>query len=235
MKVRDGNQESVHYFADETAVREFSQQNSDLNLHGAPGMDGASVAGADVGGAPEGNGEHATPAAPMSRQQGPRRRARLVELYESPAVQKLIDDLARKELHIDHYSAQDQPLFELLEGVGERTVTQPIFSMPEILERIKEHGRRGVQIKRFKGLGEMNAKELFSTTMDPERRKLLRVNLDDNNALKADEMFTVLMGMSSNRAASSSRTTHSTCATSTCELRRWPLTFPRSTPSRSSA
>ena len=109
-------------------------------------------------------------------------------------MQKLIDDLARKELHIDHYSAQDQPLFELLEGAGDRTVAHPIFSMPEILERIKEHGRRGVQIKRFKGLGEMNAKELFSTTMDPERRKLLRVNLDDNNAIKADEMFTVLMG-----------------------------------------
>ena len=51
-----------------------------------------------------------------------------------------------------------------------------------------------MQIKRFKGLGEMNAKELFNTTMDPAKRKLLRVDLNEDNAIKADEMFTILMG-----------------------------------------
>ena len=59
---------------------------------------------------------------------------------------------------------------------------------------IKEIGRRGVQIKRFKGLGEMNAKELFETTMNPERRKFLRVELNDQNVVEADRMFTILMG-----------------------------------------
>jgi DNA gyrase subunit B len=53
-------------------------------------------------------------------------------------------------------------------------------------------GRKGIQIKRFKGLGEMNAKELFETTMNPERRKLLRIEL--TNAVDAEEMFTKLMG-----------------------------------------
>ena len=43
-------------------------------------------------------------------------------------------------------------------------------------------------------MGEMNAKELFSTTMDPVRRKLLRVDLNENNAGEADKMFTILMG-----------------------------------------
>jgi DNA gyrase subunit B len=57
-----------------------------------------------------------------------------------------------------------------------------------------EIGRRGVQIKRFKGLGEMNAKELFNTTMDPEKRKLLKVDLNDDNAVEADQMFSKLMG-----------------------------------------
>jgi DNA gyrase subunit B len=66
--------------------------------------------------------------------------------------------------------------------------------MPEILENIMEIGRRGVQIKRFKGLGEMNAKELFNTTMDPEKRKLLKVDLNDDNAVEADQMFSKLMG-----------------------------------------
>ena len=51
-----------------------------------------------------------------------------------------------------------------------------------------------MQIKRFKGLGEMNAKELFATTMDPEKRKLLRVDLNEDNQIRADEMFNVLMG-----------------------------------------
>jgi DNA gyrase subunit B len=57
-----------------------------------------------------------------------------------------------------------------------------------------EIGRRGVQIKRFKGLGEMNAKELFNTTMDPEKRKLLKVDLNDDNSVEADQMFSKLMG-----------------------------------------
>ncbi|HAO96203.1 MAG TPA: DNA topoisomerase IV subunit B, partial [Verrucomicrobiales bacterium] len=46
----------------------------------------------------------------------------------------------------------------------------------------------------FKGLGEMNAKELYSTTMDPETRQLLRVQLDEDNNLEADRMLDTLMG-----------------------------------------
>ena len=68
------------------------------------------------------------------------------------------------------------------------------FLRSEDPETVKEIGRRGVQIKRFKGLGEMNAKELFSTTMDPTKRKLLQVELNENNAVEADKMFTILMG-----------------------------------------
>src|SRR5439155_80443 len=64
----------------------------------------------------------------------------------------------------------------------------------QIHQKILEIGRRGVQIKRFKGLGEMNAKELFETTMNPEKRKLLKVDLNDDNAVDADKMFTILMG-----------------------------------------
>src|SRR6202022_494957 len=123
-----------------------------------------------------------------------RRRARRVELHESNAVAKVFQELERRGMTIDHYSASDEPLFELIEGEGEKTVVTPIFSIPRILEVIKEIGRRGVQIKRFKGLGEMNAKELFATTMDPVRRKLLRVDLNENNAGEADKTSTILMG-----------------------------------------
>ena len=51
-----------------------------------------------------------------------------------------------------------------------------------------------MRVQRFKGLGEMNAKELYSTTMNPETRQLLRVRYDSDNQDQADTMFDVLMG-----------------------------------------
>lgn len=190
VKVREGNVETVHYFADEAAVRDFSLANRDLNLF-ADQVTAAPEAVATIG---DGATESAAATAVPPPGSGVRRRARLVELYESAAVQRVIDDLAGLGLDIAHYTAQDQPLFELIEGEGERAVVHPLFSVGEILERVKENGRRGVQIKRFKGLGEMNAKELFATTMDPQHRKLLKVDLNETNAIEADKMFTLLMG-----------------------------------------
>ena len=92
------------------------------------------------------------------------------------------------------FSDEDKPLFEIAEGDGENARTHPIFSIPQILDTVIEIGRRGMQIQRFKGLGEMNAKELFTTTMDPTCRKLLRVKLDEDNQVEADRIFTILMG-----------------------------------------
>ncbi|KAB2660901.1 MAG: DNA gyrase subunit B, partial [Verrucomicrobia bacterium] len=84
------------------------------------------------------------------------------------------------------------PLFELVEGEGEREVVRPIFSIADILGAVMGIGKRGIEIKRFKGLGEMNPKELFETTMNPTKRKLLRIELTD--AVEAEAMFTRLMG-----------------------------------------
>jgi len=93
---------------------------------------------------------------------------------------------------VDHYAAQDKPLFELIEGEGERANVLPLFSIPEILSGVKAVGKKGIQMTRFKGLGEMDAKELFETTMNPAKRKLLQIDLTD--AVEAEEMFTRLMG-----------------------------------------
>ncbi|HET9374641.1 MAG TPA: DNA topoisomerase (ATP-hydrolyzing) subunit B [Chthoniobacterales bacterium] len=179
--IREGNQEYVRYFPDEAALTRFADQNRDLNLYDyePDGEEGELPLFA--------NGNGSVP--PHLR-----RRARRVELHESNAVARIFQDLTDRGLQFAHYSAREQPIFELIEGEGDRASTTPLFSIPRILEAVKELGRRGVQIKRFKGLGEMNAKELYATTMDPAHRRLLQVELNENNAVEADKMFTILMG-----------------------------------------
>jgi DNA gyrase subunit B len=185
VKVRDGNEEAVYYFHDEKGVRHFHQENPDLNLFDDDSQQELLPLGTAAG----------APSVVPSRPNGAnRRRGKLVELHESSSIHKIIAELARKGLKVDHYAASDKPIFELIEGEGEKATSHPLFSIPEILHKILEIGRRGVQIKRFKGLGEMNAKELFNTTMDPNKRKLLKVDLNDDNAVDADKMFTILMG-----------------------------------------
>lgn len=171
VKLREGNNETVLYFHTEEELARFGAENPDLGLFGDEEPEGAQ---------------------PEKTRNGPTRRARHVDLHESKAIAELLSKLARKGFSLEHYSAQDKPLFEIVEGEGEKAEVTPLFSIPEILSGIKAVGRRGLQIKRFKGLGEMNPKELFETTMDPQKRKLLRIDLTD--AVEAEEMFTKLMG-----------------------------------------
>ena len=179
VKVRDGNEETVHYFHTEDDLSQFGSANPDLKLFGGSGDTEFIEANGN------GNGEN-------KKEKGNIRRAKHVELHESKALDELLGKLGKKGLDVEHYSAQDKPLFEVIEGEGENAKVKPLFSIAEILSSVKDAGKRGLQIKRFKGLGEMNAKELFETTMNPVNRKLLRIDLTD--AVEAEEMFTKLMG-----------------------------------------
>jgi DNA gyrase subunit B len=73
---------------------------------------------------------------------------------------------------------------------GEKSVT--VSTLRGVLETVRKIGAEGIEISRYKGLGEMNPEQLWETTMDPARRTLLRVKLED--AVKADLIFTILMG-----------------------------------------
>ena len=76
-----------------------------------------------------------------------------------------------------------------LERNGERTTME---TMQQLVEYVYEVAKKGLNIQRYKGLGEMNPTQLWETTMDPENRRLLQVTVED--AARADELFTVLMG-----------------------------------------
>jgi len=76
-----------------------------------------------------------------------------------------------------------------LDRNGER---ETLASLSELVERVYEVAKKGLNIQRYKGLGEMNPKQLWETTMDPQARRLLQVTVED--AVKADELFTILMG-----------------------------------------
>ena len=68
----------------------------------------------------------------------------------------------------------------------------PLASLRDLLEELRKLGKKGLVVTRFKGLGEMNSEELWDTSMDPEKRTLLQVRMED--AAAADEIFRVLMG-----------------------------------------
>ena len=65
-------------------------------------------------------------------------------------------------------------------------------TLDEVLDKLYQGAKKGLSVQRYKGLGEMNAEQLWETTMDPEKRNLLQVRIED--AVAADEIFTVLMG-----------------------------------------
>ena len=135
----------------------------------------------------EGNGQ------PKARKRIQKR----AELHEMRRIEALIDRLQKRGLDFADYftvrehlvTGQKAPAKYVLVNESDE---MELDNIAEIAPGIRQVGSKGIEIKRFKGLGEMNADELWETTMDPQRRVLLRVKSDE--AEESERMFALLMG-----------------------------------------
>ena len=113
---------------------------------------------------------------------------RWLEMYRASLLRKQMESLKGMGFSVEDYLGEGGTVATLEEDGS----SQDVKNLPDLLEAIRARGRKGMSIYRFKGLGEMDADELYETTMDPAKRHMLRVKLSD--AVKADQMFSLLMG-----------------------------------------
>jgi DNA gyrase subunit B len=122
---------------------------------------------------------------------------KLQELHEAKDLDKIFNQLEQLGLSIeDYFLTQEESVS------GEKLTTKyallsddkihDVAGIAKLLPAILTLGKAGIEVKRFKGLGEMNSEQLWETTLDPTRRVLLRVTLEEVG--EAERLFSVLMG-----------------------------------------
>jgi DNA gyrase subunit B len=172
-RIREGNKESHEFLLDDAGrARFFKERGLDADLFERTAVD-----------APRGD----------SKSPIPPRRITLHEIFESTEMSKILKAVAAIGLDINQFTPTEGARYTITENPGQKSQATTELRAPlEIVAQIRANGRKGLTIQRYKGLGEMNPKQLFETTMDPEHRRLLKVAVND--AAKADSLFTLLMG-----------------------------------------
>jgi DNA gyrase subunit B len=172
VRIRTGNKETFHFLLDDDARAAFytelaltEEEDADLLTREVQTDDGITV----------------------------QQRISLHEIFESTEMSKLLREIAASGMDVHQFARSEEPRYQLIENRGEKNENIiALQSILEVIEHIRALGRRGLSIQRYKGLGEMNPKQLFETTMDPDTRRLLKVDISD--AAVADAVFTMLMG-----------------------------------------
>lgn len=116
--------------------------------------------------------------------------AQFAELFEAPGIENIAKKLEKWDLSIKEYEASNgKPAFRI---DGEAKYQQTLSCLKDVLHAFQEIGNQGLYIQRYKGLGEMNPHQLWETTMDPAKRTILKVEIE--NPVEAERVFTTLMG-----------------------------------------
>ena len=144
-------------------------------------------------------------------------RVNVIEVFENEAITKVLKELETQGMDVKQFTAGEEPRYHLIDGstaeeapaavegeeeakgeekpakkIVKKAEPIPLGSILELIGQIRQFGRKGLTIQRYKGLGEMNPKQLFETTMDPAKRRFLKVDIAD--AAEANRVFAMLMG-----------------------------------------
>ena len=167
-RIRTGNEEEIRFFKDVDSKigflksHELSEDPNENNFHNEIEKDGITVS----------------------------QRISMHQIFESKELERLMSICIDIGIEHSFFSDETSNTYSLISD-GEENQTN-LNGVSHFLESVRISGRKGLQIQRYKGLGEMNPKQLFETTMDPTTRSLVKVEIAD--AIKADNIFTMLMG-----------------------------------------
>ncbi len=115
------------------------------------------------------------------------------EIFEHVQLSNVLKQLATLLGKLDSFNQPTrEPEFKLKDAASTNKGDIPVPTLLDLIGVVRQSGRKGLHIQRYKGLGEMNAKQLFETTMDPATRRMLRVRMED--VAEAEQTFSMLMG-----------------------------------------
>ena len=112
----------------------------------------------------------------------------VVEIFETYHIKEIGKNLKNLGVSIKEYVEEREYLLRNLDTKEELRCK----NLKEVLEEVRKEAAKGINIQRYKGLGEMNPSQLWESTMNPKTRTLIKVTLED--AVEADRIFTILMG-----------------------------------------